>query len=198
MMQLYQFPHRVSVWFFCLTVVALTGCGLNDIPDREKEVKTAWDNLVMQYKMRSDLLPNLVNTIRNVFHGNNDLIEKLEAASLQSGTMENPEELFSNPVSFKTFQLKQAEISRILSSLMGGFSEDSVLMDDQNLQALKAQLTLIENRIAVARRDYEAAVDKYNVELGSVSGRLWKSILYRDAKPVEGLMESSTLIPEPS
>ncbi|HKI74396.1 MAG TPA: LemA family protein, partial [Pseudomonadales bacterium] len=80
------------------------------------------------------------------------------------------------------FQAAQANLTGALSRLMVVVERYPDLKANQNFLALQSQLEGTENRISVARRDYIAAVQKYNTELRTYPGKLWYKMLYSDMK----------------
>ena len=83
----------------------------------------------------------------------------------------------------RAFQQAQGELSSALSRLMAVSERYPDLKSNQNFLALQSQLEGTENRIAVARRDFIQAVERYNTELRTFPGRIWHSILYSDLEP---------------
>jgi LemA protein len=101
-----------------------------------------------------------------------------------------PANVLTSPEAFKTFQENQAQLSSALARLMVVVERYPELKSNQNFLALQSQLEGTENRIAVARRDYIQAVQKYNTEIRTFPGRIWKSVLYSDAAPKENFSVS--------
>jgi LemA protein len=101
---------------------------------------------------------------------------RAKATSIQvdASTLDNPEKL-------KQYQQAQDQLSGALSRLMVVSERYPDLKANQNFLALQSQLEGTENRIAVARRDFILAVQKYNTEIRTFPGRLWHSVMYRSA-----------------
>jgi LemA protein len=159
-----------------------SGCGINNIPSYDEGVKAAWGQVQNQYQRRADLVPNLVATVQGyAAHEKETLQAVIEARSKVSQMNVSPE-ILSDPAAFKTFEQNQAQLTSALSRLMVVVEQYPDLKANQNFLQLQSQLEGTENRISVARRDYIAAVQKYNTELRTFPGRIWHAIMYRDMK----------------
>jgi len=163
----------------------LSGCGINNIPRLDEGAKAAWSEVLNQYKRRSDLVPNLVETVRANAAQEKSVLTEVTQARAAATQMKLPDDILTNPQAFQEFQAKQAQLSGALSRLLATVENYPQLKSNQNFLALQSQLEGTENRIAVARRDYIAAVQAYNTELRTIPGRWWAAFLYRDAKVKE-------------
>jgi LemA protein len=171
--------QRLINLLLTLTILAgLSGCGVNNIPTYDEEVKAAWSQVLNQYKRRADLVPNLVNTVKGFAAQEKDVLTEVTKARASVSQMKLPENILSDKQAFAQFQAKQAQLSSALSRLMVVVERYPDLKSNQNFLALQSQLEGTENRISVARRDYIQAVKKYNTELRTIPGRWWKSMLY--------------------
>jgi len=91
----------------------------------------------------------------------------------------------NDPAKFKSFQAAQGGVSSALGRLLVVQEKYPELKSDQNFLALQSQLEGTENRIAIARRDYNEAAASYNLELHTFPGVLWASTVYKAEKPME-------------
>jgi LemA protein len=168
-----------------LAVVVLTGCGINNIPSYDEDAKAKWSQVLNQYQRRADLVPNLVSTVKGfAVHEKDVLTAVVEARSKVAG-MKVDASLINNPQAFKAFQANQDELGSALSRLLVTVERYPELKSSQNFITLQTQLEGTENRISVARRDYIESVKRYNTELRTFPGRIWKSILYSDSVAME-------------
>ena len=165
-----------------VTLLALTGCGINNIPTFDEEVKAAWSQVENQYQRRTDLIPNLVETVKGYAKQEKDVLVQVVEARSKVAQMQVPKDILTNPEAFKQFQQNQDALSGALSRLLVVVERYPDLKSNQNFLALQSQLEGTENRISVARRDYIEAVKKYNTELRTIPGRWWAALLYSDAK----------------
>ena len=161
----------------------LAGCGINDIPSYDEATKAAWSQVLNQYKRRADLVPNLVSTVKSYATHERETLEAVMAARSKATSQNIPPDIMNNPEAFKEFQKNQNQLTGALSRLMAVVENYPNLKANENFLALQSQLESTENRIAVARRDYIGAMQKYNTELRTFPGRIWAAILYRDMKP---------------
>lgn len=155
---------------------------VNNIPKLDEEVKTAASQLDNQYKRRSDLIPNLVATVKGYAMHEKDVLTQVTEARAKVGQMTLTPEVLNNPEAFKAYEKAQDGLSSALSRLMVVSENYPDLKANENFLSLQAQLEGTENRIAVARRDYIEAVKKYNLELRTIPGRWVAAFLYPDAE----------------
>lgn len=165
-----------------LIAVMLSGCGINNIPTYDEQVKAAWSQVQNQYQRRADLVPNLVNTVKGFAAQEQEVLTEVVEARSRVAQMQLPDDVLTNPEAFQQFQQKQAQLSSALSRLMLVVERYPELKSSQNFLTLQSQLEGTENRIAVARRDYIQAVQQYNTEIRTFPGRIWKAVLYSDAE----------------
>jgi len=167
-------------------LLALAGCGkVNEIPTLDEAVKAAWSQVLNQYQRRSDLVPNLVETVRGYAKQEQDTLKAVVEARAKATQMQMPPDLLTNPEAFKRFQENQGALTTALSRLLVVTENYPDLKSNQNFLALQSQLEGTENRIAVARRGYIDAVQRYNTVLRTIPGRWIAAFLYPDAKVKE-------------
>ncbi|MFG1358052.1 LemA family protein [Xanthobacter tagetidis DSM 11602] len=165
--------------------MVLSGCGVNVIPTSEEKAKAAWSEVLNQYQRRSDLIPNLVETVKGYASQEKDVLTSVVEARAKATSIRVDASTITNPEQFKQFQDAQAGLSGALGRLIAVSEAYPDLKSNQNFLALQSQIEGTENRIAVARRDYIDAVRAYNTELRTFPGVIWASILYRGNKPME-------------
>lgn len=163
----------------------LAACGVNDIPTYDEAVKAAWAQVENQYQRRADLVPNLVETVRGFANQEREVLTQVTEARSRVGQTTLPPDILTNPQAFKTYQDNQQALTGALSRLMVVAERYPDLKSNQNFLSLQAQLEGTENRVAVARRDYITAVQRYNTEIRTFPGVLWAMTIYRDAKAKE-------------
>ena len=163
----------------------LSGCGFNDIPTYEEQAKAKWSEVLNQYQRRSDLIPNLVETVKGFAKQESGVLEAVTAARAAATSVKVDASTINDPETFRKFQETQAQLSGSLGRLLAITEAYPDLKSNQNFLALQSQLEGTENRIAVARRDYIEAVRVYNTELRTFPGRIWASIFYSGNKPME-------------
>ncbi len=171
---------RATVLIAVTALVA--GCGINAIPTYDEQVKAAWSEVLNQYQRRSDLVPNLVETVKGYAKQEQTVFTEVTEARARVGQLQLPPDVLSNPEAFKQFQAGQQALGGALTKLLAVAEAYPELKSNENFLALQSQLEGTENRIAVARGDYIVAVQKYNTELRTIPGRWWASMMYPDAK----------------
>ncbi|GAB3324806.1 LemA family protein [Haliea atlantica] len=164
-------------------LLLLTGCGINNIPTYDEKVTSAWAQVENQYQRRADLIPNLVETVKGFAAQEKETLTAVMEARSRATSIQVDESILNNPEKLQQFQQAQGELSSALSRLMAVSERYPDLKSNQNFLALQSQLEGTENRIAVARRDFIQAVERYNTELRTFPGRIWHSILYSDLEP---------------
>ena len=176
----------------------LAGCGINTIPTLQEQAKAAWSEVLNQYQRRADLIPNLVETVKGYAAQESKVLTDVVEARAKATQMQIPPDILTNPEAFQKFQEAQNNLSGALGRLLVITENYPDLKSNQNFLALQSQLEGTENRIAIARRDYIAAVKDYNTELRTIPGRWWRALLYPDAAPMQNftVAEETTKVPE--
>jgi LemA protein len=177
---------RIPALIAALLGLGLTvgGCGINNIPTYEEKSKAMWSEVENQYQRRSDLIPNLVETVKGFAKQERDVLTAVTEARSRATSIQATPDLVNNPEAFQKFQDAQAQLSGALGRLLAISERYPELKSNQNFLALQAQLEGTENRIAVARRDYIEAVRIYNTELKTIPGVIWAKLLYAGNKPM--------------
>ncbi|MGB2246305.1 MAG: LemA family protein [Alcanivorax sediminis] len=173
----------MTLWrSFVLVLLAgwLSGCGINNIPTYDEQVKAAWSQVENQYQRRADLIPNLVNTVKGYAAHEQEVLVDVTQARAKVGSIQVDGNMLDNPERLQQFEQAQRQLGSALQRLMVVAERYPDLKANQNFLALQSQLEGTENRISVARRDYIAAVQQYNTEIRTFPGRLWHSFLYSD------------------
>ena len=166
-------------------LLLLSGCGINNIPSYKQQVDASWSQVLNEYQRRTDLIPNLVATVKGYATHEASVLEAVTEARAKVTQTQIPSNILTNPQAFQTFERNQANLSGALSRLMVVTENYPNLKADQNFLALQAQLEGTENRIAVARRDYILAVQQYDTELTTIPGRWYHSMFYGSYQPIQ-------------
>lgn len=164
-------------------VVALSGCGYNTFQTTDEQVKAGWSEVINQYQRRADLVPNLVSTVKGEAKFEQDTLTKVIEARSKATSIQATPELINDPAAFQKFQQAQGELTGALSRLMVVSEQYPNLRANQGFRDLSAQLEGTENRIAVARNRYIAAVQAYNVTVRSFPSNLTAMLFGYKEKP---------------
>lgn len=190
--------HRLRyVLAVIILVTPLTACGINEIPTLEEQAKAAWSQVLNQYQRRTDLVPNLVETVKGAANFERETLQAVVEARSKVAQTNIPPDILTNDQAFQQFQENQAALGSALSRLLVVVERYPELKANQNFLALQSQLEGTENRIAVARRDYIEAVRQYNTEIRTFPGRIWAATLY-DAEPMETFTIAEDAMQAPS
>src|ERR1700744_6541052 len=162
--------------------LALAGCGVNDIPTKDQAVKAALANVQAAYQRRSDLIPNLVSTVQGYAVQEKTVLTEVTQARAQATHVSIDASTVTDPAAFQKFQQAQDQLSGVLGRLLSITENYPDLKSNQNFLALQSQLEGTENRIEIARRDYNSAVQDYNTELVTIPGSIWAATMYKSYK----------------
>jgi LemA protein len=149
----------------------LSSCGYNSMVKLDENVKTKWNQVETQYQRRSDLIPNLVSTVKGAAKfEQSTLTAVVEARAKASQIKVDADDL--SPEKIEKFQAAQGQIGQALSRLMVLTENYPELKATQQFSDLSVQLEGTENRIAVARKDFNDAVQEYNTKVRSFPNNL--------------------------
>ena len=161
---------------------AVAGCGINNIPTYEQSAKAAWSEVLNQYKRRTDLIPNLVETVKGFAEQEKSVLTEVIEARAKATSVQLPLDKLTDPEAMKKFQEAQGQLTGALGRLLVTIEKYPDIKSGQNFLALQSALEGTENRIGIARRDYIESVRLYNTELNTIPGRWWKSFMYPASK----------------
>ncbi|MEQ9187084.1 MAG: LemA family protein [Cryomorphaceae bacterium] len=151
---------RIPLYLSILAVI-LSSCGYNNMVEKDETIGQKWADVQSQYQRRSDLIPNLVSTVKGYADFEQaTLTGVIEARSKATGVNIQADDL--TPENIAKFQAAQSQLSGALSRLLVTVERYPELKANQNFLELQAQLEGTENRIAVARQKFNEAVQDYN------------------------------------
>lgn len=161
-----------------LAILLLGGCGCsgyNNMVKLDQDVKGKWGNVQSEYQRRSDLIPNLVNTVKGAANFEQETLTKvIEARAKATQTTIDPANL--TPENIQKFQQAQGELSGALSRLLVTVEKYPELKANANFTALQAQLEGTENRIRVARNDFNTSVQGYNTAVKTFPNNIFANM----------------------
>ena len=184
------------IWIGVVAVVAIFFYATyNGFVNREEGLKSAWSNVETQYQRRADLIPNLVNTVKGyAAHETQTLNEVTEARARATSINLSADDL--TPERLAQFQRAQAEVRSALGRLIAVSESYPDLKANQNFLELQAQLEGTENRIAVARKDFKAAAQQYNVSVRRFPANLVARMFGFGQKPYFESAEGAAAAPQ--
>jgi LemA protein len=175
--------RRILTVVLLLAATLLGGCGYNTLQQADEQIKASWSEVLNQYQRRTDLVPNLVNTVKGFAAQEQKVLIDVTNARAKVGTIQATPELVNDPAAFQKFTAAQGELTGALSRLMVVAEAYPQLKSDANFRDLQAQLEGTENRIAVARQRYIKAVQDYNVTVRSFPSNLTAKLFGFTDKP---------------
>jgi LemA protein len=157
---------------FIWLIVYLFGQHINNgIIAKDETVKAKWGAVESQYQRRADLIPNLVATVKGVANfEKSTLVEVTDARARATSIQVDPTKL--NPETIQKYQAAQGQLSTALGRLLVASENYPDLKANQNFSSLQFELAGTENRINVARLDFNAAVQDYNTTIRSFPGSI--------------------------
>ncbi|MEO5629768.1 MAG: LemA family protein [Thermomonas sp.] len=163
-----------------MLAVLLSGCGYNQIQQKDEAVTAGWSEVTNQYKRRADLIPNLVNTVKGyAAHEAQVLTSVTEARAKVSQINVDA----GDAASVAQYQAAQGELSQALGRLLAVSEAYPDLKADASFLNLQTQLEGTENRITVARGRYITLVQDYNTYIRSFPQNLMAMIFGYKPKP---------------
>lgn len=175
----------IRLYLVLAASLLLGSCGINNIPTFDEAVNGAWSEVQNTYKRRADLIPNLIATVEGFAAQEKDVLTEITEARTRVTQMNISPEMLTDPAAFQQFQQNQGALTSALQKLMVVVEAYPDLKSNENFLALQQQLEGTENRIAVSRRDYIQAVQRYNTELRTIPGRWWRRFMYSEMQPKE-------------
>ncbi len=169
--------------FVAMAAAGLAGCGVNAIPTAEEAAKAKWADVQNQYQRRADLIPNLVATVKGYAKQEQDTLTKVTEARAKATSVQISAADVTDPDKMAQYQAAQGQLSAGLGRLLASVEAYPDLKSNQNFLALQSQLEGTENRIAVARRDYNEAVQAYNTTIRTFPAIIAAKVVY-GAKPM--------------
>lgn len=148
-----------------VAVIALWGISAyNGLVKMDESVSTAWSNVENQYQRRSDLIPNLVNTVKGYAAHEKETFQAVTEARSKATQMSiHADELTSEKM--LEYQKAQGEVGAALSRLLAITEAYPDLKANENFKELQAQLEGTENRISVERKNFNEVARSYNTSI---------------------------------
>jgi LemA protein len=188
----------LSVTLLAAAVLALSGCGYNKLQREDENVKAAWAEVVNQYQRRSDLIPNLVNTVKGYAAQEQKVLIGVTEARAHANSIQVTPDVLNNPELFQRYQAAQNQITASLKSLFAVTENYPQLKSDQNFRDLQSQIEGTENRIAVARNRYIQAVQSYNVTVRQFPVNITAKVFGYQVRPTFSVADEQQIATAPT
>ena len=179
-----------------VALFSLSSCSTyNGMVEKEEAVKSAWSNVETQYQRRADLIPNLVSTVKGyAAHEESTLTAVVDARAKATSISVAPDNL--NEQTIAEYQKAQAGVTSALGRLIAVSENYPDLKANQNFLELQAQLEGTENRITVARKEFNDATQAYNTAVRSFPANLIAMMFDFEQKPYFEADESTAVAPK--
>lgn len=138
--------------------------GYNSLVNMDEDVQNKWSNVETQYQRRSDLIPNLVNTVKGYASHEKSTLEAVMQARSQA-TQIKIDPANCTPEQLASYQKAQGDVTTALGKLLAITENYPELKANQNFLELQSQLEGTENRITVARKDFNDCAKVYNTAI---------------------------------
>ncbi|MEP7007521.1 MAG: LemA family protein [Sphingomonas bacterium] len=167
--------------FFALTsAVALSACGLNSVPTAEENAKARWADVQNNYQRRADLIPNLVATVKAAGAQEKSILVEVTQARASASQVKISGTDLTDPAKVAAYEKAQTSVTLSLQRLQEAYPE---LKSQGNYTTLMSQLEGTENRIVIARKDYNDAVQAYNTRIRTFPDAIGAKVFY-GSKPM--------------
>ena len=162
---------------FMIALFMLSGCGYNTMQQNEEAVNRAWGDLESQLQRRSDLVPNLVATVRGAANFEKETLQAVVEARSKATSIQLTPQMLSDPAAMSKFQAAQGQLSSSLSRLLVAVERYPELKATQSFRDLQVQLEGTENRISVAQQRYNEAVQTFNYSIRQFPNSMTNSMM---------------------
>lgn len=188
-----------KTWIIVIAVVAVLVIycvsSYNSLVTQEETVGTAWSNVENQYQRRSDLIPNLVNTVKGYAAHEKETFDAVVSARAKATQMTiDIEDL--TPEKIEAYQKAQGTVGSALSRLLAVTENYPELKANENFKELQAQLEGTENRISVERRKFNETAREYNTNIRRFPKNIVASMFGFEKRPYFEAEEGSEKAPE--
>lgn len=179
-----------------VALMSMTSCSTyNGMVTKEEAVKTAWSNVELQYQRRADLIPNLVATVKGyATHEESTLTAVVDARSKATSVNVSLDDLSEESIA--AYQKAQSAVTSALGRLIAVSENYPDLKANQNFLELQAQLEGTENRITVARKEFNEATQAYNIAIRKFPANLIAMMFSFEQKPYFASDESAAQAPK--
>ncbi|MFH2032226.1 MAG: LemA family protein [Bacteroidota bacterium] len=144
-------------------MLVMWGVGIyNNLVTMDEQVTSSWSQVENQYQRRTDLIPNLVNTVKGVAAFEKETFTAVTEARSRVNQINVSSDILNDPNAFRQFQSAQDGLSSALSRLLITVEKYPELKANENFLQLQAQLEGTENRISVERKKFNESVQTYN------------------------------------
>lgn len=180
-----------------LGLVLMGFSSYNGLVTAREATNVKWADVIAQYQRRADLIPNLVSTVQGVAKQEKDLFIGIADARARVGQMTLSKDALDDPQALQKFNEAQGQLGLLVSRLLSISEQYPQLKSNENFTALQSQLEGTENRIAVARKDFNETVQAYNLKVQRLPGAIFAKMFGFAQRPYFELQkEGQQMSPE--
>ncbi len=172
--------------FTAAAAASLAGCGINEVPTQEENAKAKWADVQAAFQERANLIPNLAAVAKGAAEQEKGILTGVVEARAKATSIQLSADDLTDPAKVKAFQDAQNQLSTSMAGfgrLLANVEAYPSLKSITNYQMLQSQLEGQENRIRVALRDYNGAVQSYNTTIRTFPDMMAAKIVY-GSKPM--------------
>lgn len=165
---------------FVVAAVSLTlaACGINSVPAAEEEAKAKWADVEAQFQRRANLIPNLAEIAKGAAENEQAILVGVTEARAKATSVQLSADELGDEAKMEEFAAAQQQLGQGIGRLLASFEAYPQIQSNQNFLTLQSQLEGTENRIAVALRDYNEAVRKYNTTIRTFPDSIGANIIH--------------------
>ena len=164
--------------FAALAALSLAACGINTVPAAEEDAKAKWADVEAQFQRRANLIPNLAEVTKGAGENERTILSQVTEARAKATSVNVTANDLNDPAKMEQFAAAQSQIGAGIGRLLASVEAYPTIQSNQNYLALQSQLEGTENRIAVAIRDYNEAVRKYNTTIRTFPDSIGANIIH--------------------
>ncbi|HEX8192417.1 MAG TPA: LemA family protein [Allosphingosinicella sp.] len=156
-------------------VLLLSACGINSVPAAQEEARARWADVQNDYQRRSDLIPNIVNTVRAAAAQERNVLREVTEARASASRIQLTGEQLSDPQAMSRFAQAQSQLTLSLQRLQEAYPE---LQSSRQFEMLIVELEGTENRVSRSRERYNQAVQNYNTLIRTFPSSIGASVVH--------------------
>ena len=169
---------KIRAALVMVSALLLSACGLNSVPTAEENAKARWGDVQAAYQRRANLIPNLVATVKGAAASEGQILTEVTDARSRASSVQVTGEDLTDPAKVAQFQEAQDALSGSLSRLLVTVEKYPELKSQDRFGDLQEQLEMTENRITIAIRDYNTAVQQYNTTIRTFPSAIGAKVFY--------------------
>ena len=166
-----------------LAAIGLAGCGINSVPTKEEAAKAQWGNVETALQRRSDIIPNLVETVKAAVGAENQILTNVVEARARATSINITTDDLSNPEEFAKFQAAQNQLTQALGQLRTIVEAYPQLQSSARFADLMVAIEEASNLVSTERVRYNEAAQDYNTEIRTFPATIAANVIY-GSKPL--------------